>query len=338
VYRRLRGLAVLPGTKLEEIDMVPGSRKTCSRKLRKAPHASRLIPPSTRLRPIHVRGHRMKLRIHAIIALCCVPPVVAAQPQAAESGQCTPAQNALPATRIDADEAASHRRFRIPTIDYPFGTRFDGEWGASLALRIDERGRVVCHTVNHWYPGKPMRSGLASALASAKDWQYAPFIRNGKPIAALVDERIVEQELPERHLPMPAAALTDISITLERTACFGTCPAYKVEIHGDGHVAFDGTAFVAVAGKREYHVPKPDIAQLVDDVRAKDIWSMRPSYAASVTDLPSTILTIRVGTQTHRLVDYAGEWVGMPPAVTRIEEEADKVGKTAQWIRKGTSE
>lgn len=40
----------------------------------------------------------------------------------------------------------------------------------------------------------------------------------------------------------------DVTITLERTVCFGVCPDYVVTVHGDGTVEYEGRNFVAVKG------------------------------------------------------------------------------------------
>ncbi len=59
--------------------------------------------------------------------------------------------------------------------------------------------------------------------------------------------------------PPTAADLSKIEITLQRSACFGVCPAYKVTIHGDGLVVFTtelrpdepASALFAATEKRE---------------------------------------------------------------------------------------
>ena len=153
-------------------------------------------------------------------------------------------------------------------------------------------------------------------------------------MAAVVDERIDEQELPLHDLAMPIAPLGEITVTLQRTSCMGTCPAYAVQIHGDGHVVYVGWRHVETTGKREYRIQVPAIAQLVDDMRASNLWSLRDSYGADGSDLPSAAIEIRIGTQTHRIYDYMGTWVGMPRTVNDIEDEIDRVADTAQWIGK----
>ena len=42
--------------------------------------------------------------------------------------------------------------------------------------------------------------------------------------------------------------LKDVIITLERTECFGTCPVYRLTVHGDGRVVYEGIRFVEVEG------------------------------------------------------------------------------------------
>ena len=39
---------------------------------------------------------------------------------------------------------------------------------------------------------------------------------------------------------------SDLVITLERTACHGTCPIYKLTIEGNGTVIYEGQDFVQV--------------------------------------------------------------------------------------------
>src|SRR5262245_2191770 len=43
----------------------------------------------------------------------------------------------------------------------------------------------------------------------------------------------------------------DFSVTLERTICFGACPAYSASVDASGLVQYDGTQCVAVNGHRE---------------------------------------------------------------------------------------
>ena len=62
-------------------------------------------------------------------------------------------------------------------------------------------------------------------------------------IVALVAIDIASASRGDRSLNLSSrsdADLKTVTILLDRTACYGTCPAYKVTIHGDGRVEYTG--------------------------------------------------------------------------------------------------
>jgi hypothetical protein len=89
----------------------------------------------------------------------------------------------------------------------------------------------------------------------------------------------------------------EILITLERTGCYGACPIYKVAIHGDGSVIYEGQNFVRIVGRQERRI---DPAEVQGQVRAFldiDYFGLQDSYLTiknqdgsetDVTDLPTT--------------------------------------------------
>jgi hypothetical protein len=60
---------------------------------------------------------------------------------------------------------------------------------------------------------------------------------------------------PARHLPIPPGSLSSVRIVLQRGECLGTCPAYRVEIRGDGTGTFHGEGYVLVHGDHSFRVP-----------------------------------------------------------------------------------
>lgn len=230
----------------------------------------------------------------------------------------------------DRDEVDAHRLGLQPVARYPFGTRRKW-WGVELKLKIDEAGQVVCYRRF----GSPFDDEQAlderqrAALASLR---YEPFVRDGLPVVAIVGARIGEEELPPGQAPMPEAPLEDVRITLERGPCLGLCPAYKVEIDGDGRVVYEGRSAVDVQGRHEYRVPVQEVAQLIERARNDNLWSLRNRYAALITDHPSYTLTLDIGGQEHRIHDYVGRRVGMPAVVSEFEDQIDAVADTDMWI------
>ena len=133
------------------------------------------------------------------------------------------------------------------------------------------------------------------------------------------------------------AAQAPVVITLERTTCFGTCPAYSVRITGDGHVHYEGREFVRVVGPADATIARESVAALVAEFERIGYARLNERYdsivnadgtRSFVTDLPTTTTSIRVGSELKRVVDY----LGGPPALKALERRIDEVARTQQWI------
>lgn len=255
------------------------------------------------------------------------PEVVAAS----EVGVC-PEQSLLGYVPDDA-ERDSHRRFAVPAIAYPFGTLLAGDWGLDVTFRVDATGRVTCYRatdrVENPFALNPQRRAAIQRMSA---WRYAPFLQDGRPVAAVVSEQVDEYERPGKRVALPDVPLERAIIALERSGCYGTCPSYRVEIRGNGDVTYHGDGYVDVTGEHRYRVPVDEVLKLVDSLRNKDLWSLRRSYRAAWTDNPTYTLTLRMGDQTHQIEDYIGRRAGMPEAVSQFEAEVDAVARSAMWI------
>jgi uncharacterized protein DUF6438 len=124
-----------------------------------------------------------------------------------------------------------------------------------------------------------------------------------------------------------------LKITLERSPCFGRCPDYKVEIHGDGTVIYDGRNFVAVQGRRESRIPIYKVRGLFEQFSLAGYFSLKDGYHSSATDLPTYVTSISFDDKTKSVRDYLGTAVGMPRAVVDLEDAIDRTADTQQWIR-----
>jgi hypothetical protein len=158
-----------------------------------------------------------------------------------------------------------------------------------------------------------------------------PSAREG-PMAETVMGNIVKVPPPRRHLPIPHGPSSSIRIRLTRSNCFGTCPAYSIELHGDGSASYNGAAHVLVPGKHIFAVPTSDVQCLLQQFRAADFWSLRPKYVTPVTDNPFYSITLEIGGQKKTVVDYVGRAVGMPVAVAALEDSIDRIAAD-RWTR-----
>lgn len=278
-------------------------------------------------RPYH--GGTMKLACWTVLIWMLAASAV----HATEVSACKPQQ--LDAYHPGNAEIRTHRTFSLPVVSYPYGTKLKGEsWGVQLTVRVNRSGQIVCWLLKQPYGihAAVLNTERRSLLVDLSSWQYMPFARDHHRVAAIVTEQIAEQELPKKLPPPPDVPLDKIHIALSRSSCFGFCPDYRVDVYGDGRVVYEGKRFVDVPGKHVYRIPTQDVVKLVKQVRALDIWSMRDSYHARITDQPGYALTLTFGPQTHHIYDYAGQMVGMPVAVTHFEDDVDRVSRADQWV------
>jgi hypothetical protein len=123
-----------------------------------------------------------------------------------------------------------------------------------------------------------------------------------------------------------------LKITLSRGPCLGSCPAYTVEIDGDGTVTFDGQDFVAVPGRHRTRIAQDAVHGLFDAFRNADFLGLMDSYRAPITDLPTFSVGIAFDGVHKQVQDHVGEKVGMPVQAIALENEIDRVAGTEKWI------
>lgn len=187
----------------------------------------------------------------------------------------------------------------------------------------------------------PLRDGGALKFwpqleNEVRQWRFSPFEQNGNPVAAQIDEYIdlvPLERLPKTHVAPPSLRPNSkISISLQRSSCFGSCPTYTVTVSTDG-IVFDGGYYVVARGKHTAGMDAKAVRKLASRFVAADFYSMEPKYVASVTDNPTYVLSIDIDGQKKTVEDYVGSWEGMPAVVSDLEQEVDDLAKTERWIQ-----
>jgi len=178
---------------------------------------------------------------------------------------------------------------------------------------------------------------LAEAESLVRAMHYTPFERGGQAVSATFREYVPllpPEKLPSQHLPFPKVKnLKSVKFRLQRTGCYGSCPAYTVEVHGDGTVIYDGESFVAFTGHHLGTVPRDNVLELLDLFKAADFFSLDDEYRRLVTDNPTYITSIEIGASRKQVIDYVGVEVGMPLSVSRLEDELDRLSGSARWTK-----
>ena len=174
--------------------------------------------------------------------------------------------------------------------------------------------------------------------AEVDQWKFTPFEIDGKPVTARIEEYIdlvPPERLPKSHIPAPALTQTsDITITLRRSGCLGSCPAYILTVTTKS-LSFEGQYYVVALGNHTAAIDPDAVRALTKKFIAADFYSMDNNYVAGVTDCPTYQLTLSIDGHSKQLTDYVGEWVGMPQVITELEEDVDTLANSDRWI-KGT--
>jgi ankyrin repeat protein len=105
-----------------------------------------------------------------------------------------------------------------------------------------------------------------------------------------------------------------------------------VEIEGDGTVHYQGDAYVAIAGSHTGKTSPEAVHMLFNSFRDDDFFWLLDSYAAPITDNPGYQVSISFDGHTKSVSDYVGRMVGMPAAVTELENLIDTTAGTKKWV------
>lgn len=237
---------------------------------------------------------------------------------------------------LDYQKVRSHRISEAEPLRTDHRDPEASFYSISIEMQVDEQGNVTSAKVGEERNHHISSELYDAALEEVRSWKYQPFDRDGRPVAATFTDyvRILPlEDLPRVHVPFSKIKdLASLRIALERTGCFGTCPAYRIEISGDGSVAYRGTYFSLLSGEHHDRISKEAVAQILEAFRKADYFSLRDKYVYEVTDNPTTTTSIAFDGKQKSVVDYVGEEAGMPHFVVELEETIDRLAGTGKWV------
>ena len=134
------------------------------------------------------------------------------------------------------------------------------------------------------------------------------------------------------------------SIVLERTVCFGRCPAYRLRIAGNGAVFFQ--PIIPAGSPATDTIPVERVRSLAaaleraDFNAFPDVIQQDGVYCAmEATDFPSALISVYRGTQSKTVNHYFGCRATEERAQQRLEvlralpAQIDSAANAARWIR-----
>ena len=113
----------------------------------------------------------------------------------------------------------------------------------------------------------------------------------------------------------------ELIISLQRTACFGTCPIYKIEIFSDGSGIYTGTRFVENIGITKFSLSETQLNLILTKAEAIGFTNMKEEYSEPISDLSTTFIQIK----DKEIRDYTGA----PKTLKNLESLIDQLYQKA---------
>jgi hypothetical protein len=203
----------------------------------------------------------------------------------------------------------------------------------------------VYNVFSHEFKGAPMKNKSISILIIILLIVFGVgalvtlFLMIGAGSLVTIASSSGEQPTPIVKYETPTTSRDpNLLITLERTACFGTCPMYTLTIYQDGRVEYTGKDFVTVKGDQTGKITPAQVQVLVEAFKNADYFNLQDEYTTPVTDLPTTITSFTFEGNTKTIRNYGGclhdSPVPAPQALCDLENKIDEITNSIQWVGK----
>ncbi|MCE3007478.1 MAG: DUF6438 domain-containing protein [Bacteroidetes bacterium] len=123
-----------------------------------------------------------------------------------------------------------------------------------------------------------------------------------------------------RETQKSATIPPDFQLTVQRTACYGSCPVYTLSIDHSGKARYDGLAYTRLAGKWEKNLTNEQMNRLVQLMKEANFFSYEAEYNDEmISDLPSIIVLYTAYGETHKVLFRYGGPVSFLKLVQELE-------------------
>lgn len=127
----------------------------------------------------------------------------------------------------------------------------------------------------------------------------------------------------------------DLSISMTRISGFGVGPSYKLEIHSDGTVDFEG---IGTESKESTTLTVDQIQELVTAIEGTNFFLLDDQYLEPAIDFPSVMLTITLNEQTRSIWHYgmhncSNYYDDTQHKLCRLEDKIDEITNSFYWVK-----
>jgi hypothetical protein len=122
------------------------------------------------------------------------------------------------------------------------------------------------------------------------------------------------------------------AIALERTICFGACPAYLLRIDSSGAVSFQQGPPSNRHEERTSRVTTEQFADLMAGFTSIHFFALNDVYRPAYTDGQQTYIQVTLAGTTKRIAHFENG----PPEVRELERKMEVLANTHQWLHGDT--
>lgn len=137
-----------------------------------------------------------------------------------------------------------------------------------------------------------------------------------------------------KPVDMRGLTVKDLQLTIARTACFGRCPVYELELAADRRVHFNGVQHTAYLGETSKATSVRQLSELSVAIERSGFFEYQNTSdcVEEVTDMPSVILSVSWASRTDRVDRYLGCRKSGHDPVPNLAREIERILEIETWV------
>lgn len=112
-------------------------------------------------------------------------------------------------------------------------------------------------------------------------------------------------------------------LSMERTACFGRCPSYMVEIYKNGLVRYTGRQFTTYLGVYERNIGTTKAKKILNEYAVRKVDTCKDVYENYIADLPGLMYSFVINGKKKEVIN-AGFG---PKYFEMLSQDIDKIAQ-----------
>lgn len=87
------------------------------------------------------------------------------------------------------------------------------------------------------------------------------------------------------------AVSEDFHITMDKGACFGSCPVYTLDIDNNGNAVYEGRRFTQKVGKHKHKLNGDQMSEISLLLERMNFFALQENYNSDIADLPTVAIS-----------------------------------------------